>query len=125
MNTDEIDELLIQDAPWLQANGDRTQLLVIRSVTVKDTDPRWQPVREYLDQHDQLTLADREVLPIPGMMYGRAEVSWYMDRTVMRDGMLAFKGPNPLRLMFASEIAEHALMIRQGFVFPEPPARTR
>jgi hypothetical protein len=72
--------------PWLSAYGDETQLLVLRSVALQETDELHRPVDEHLARHD-LVLADVATMPAPEMMFGVAQVSWYMNRRALRDGL--------------------------------------
>lgn len=73
---------------WLSAYGDETQLLVLRSVSLQETDELHRPVDEHVARHN-LVLADVATIPDPEMMFGAAQVSWYTNRRALRDGLLS------------------------------------
>ncbi len=81
---------------WLAAYGDEAQLLVLRSISLRETDELHRPVDEHVARHD-LALADLATMPDPGMMFGEARVSWYMRREALRDGLLSGVGSDAAR----------------------------
>jgi hypothetical protein len=84
----------------LEAVGDEQQLLVFRSPIVDRDDDRLIPVWEHIRDHD-LELVDQELIPCPAFMFGKCEISWYLSRVTLRDGLLSAAGPHPLRTMWA------------------------
>ena len=81
---------------WLAAYGNETQLLVLRSVALRETDELHRPVDEHVARHD-LALADLGTSPDSGMMFGEALVSWYLRREALRDGLLSCGGADVAR----------------------------
>jgi hypothetical protein len=76
--------------PWMVAHGDENQLVVTRSLIVRETDDIWQPVREFVREHG-LVLMDQSEHPMPGAMFGTVETLWY-GNPQFRNGVLGREG---------------------------------
>lgn len=79
---------------WLEAFGDEHQLIVYRSPWLQDDNSWLGPVQAHIAEHG-LELADQETVTDAQMMFGRAELSWYMSREALRDGLLSY-GSDPI-----------------------------
>lgn len=79
---------------WLQAIGDQHQLVVFKSPMLREDDPWLDPVKSHIAEHG-LELADQETVTDAQMMFGRGELSWYMSRAALRDGLLSY-GSDPI-----------------------------
>jgi hypothetical protein len=86
-------DFAVAKLPLLSALGHGNQLTVVRNPNiVLDTDEIYQPVAKYIDENG-LNLAERrEFHGKDGFHY---EASWWMNRLLMRDGLLNY-GPSPL-----------------------------
>ncbi|PBA68779.1 hypothetical protein [Mycobacterium avium] len=90
---------VVVDSPcWLVAAGDENQLIVYRSVELREIDPEWYPVTEHVERFG-LVLQDQDVRLDPDWMAGRCERLWYvtpqarMALLAHTDGKLPWEGP--------------------------------
>ncbi|MBS4103962.1 hypothetical protein [Tsukamurella paurometabola] len=80
-------QLEIRRPGWLAAIGGTERVEVVRSVLVRDTDPVYRPVSEFIRENG-LVLAASETLEDEDFMFGRCETSVYVPPSV-RNGVLA------------------------------------
>lgn len=81
-----IDVFTVSEPCWLEAAGDELQLVVFRSVELRDTDPELYPVTEHVERH-RMVLADQQTMQAPRMMFGSARIDWYLSPAARRDGV--------------------------------------
>ncbi|EIC67168.1 hypothetical protein [Mycobacteroides abscessus] len=74
MATLEMAKLQIDHPMWLHAHGDVDRLTVYRSPGVRDTDPMYRPVQEFIAEH-QMELVLRVEAPNDAMMLATTEAS--------------------------------------------------
>lgn len=79
-------DTIASDPCWLMAAGNELQLVVYRSVELRDTDPELYPVAEHIEQH-RMVLADQVTVDHSGFMFGRVQISWWLSPVARRDGM--------------------------------------
>ena len=74
-------QVLAQHHLWLYASVVQLQngvgLLVYKSPAVPDTDPAYEPVRRFLNQHQHSVLVSESVRDLD-MMFGRADHTMYL-----------------------------------------------
>lgn len=74
---------------------DAYSMTVARSPLIAtDRSRLYRPVREYIERHN-LVLADRRSFNLPAPDHSLYELSWWMSRELLRDGLLNV-GPSPL-----------------------------
>ena len=75
-------QLQINLPHWLIATGDPERVEVLRSLQLRESSPRFAPVREYLDRHG-LVLAARQTFDDDDWFLCRVEVSVYVPARVL------------------------------------------